>query len=104
VGNYRLEIYDPGSGVASSIRFHAGWSAKPGSASRPIVCRSSTDKPSYQAGETAQIMLRAPFAGEALVAIATDRVLSTRVVSVPADGHTTRSTSIPAGAPRLCSR
>ena len=30
--------------------------------------------------------MRAPFAGEALIAIATDRVLSTRVVSVPADG------------------
>jgi uncharacterized protein YfaS (alpha-2-macroglobulin family) len=30
--------------------------------------------------------LRAPFSGEALIAIATDRVLSTRIVSLPAEG------------------
>jgi uncharacterized protein YfaS (alpha-2-macroglobulin family) len=86
-GNYRLEVYDPESGVASSVRFHAGWSAKPGSGQSPDRLQVVTDKPSYQAGETAQVMLRAPFAGEALIAIATDRVLSTRVVSVPAEGH-----------------
>ncbi|MBL9034910.1 MAG: alpha-2-macroglobulin family protein [Rhodospirillaceae bacterium] len=87
-GNFRLEVYDPESGVASSVRFHAGWSAKPGSGQSPDRLQVVADQESYQAGATAQIMLRAPFAGEALVAIATDRVLSTRVVSVPAEGRT----------------
>jgi hypothetical protein len=86
-GNYRLEVYDPASGVASSLRFHAGWSAKPGTGESPDRLQVVADKDSYQPGETAEVMLRAPFAGEALVAIATDRVLSTRLVSVPAEGH-----------------
>jgi uncharacterized protein YfaS (alpha-2-macroglobulin family) len=87
-GNFRLEVYDPASGVASSMRFHAGWSAKPGSGEAPDRLQVVSDKQSYKAGETAQIQLRAPFAGEAMVAIATDRVLSTRVVSIPAEGRT----------------
>ncbi len=85
-GNFRLEVYDPATGVASSMRFHAGWSAKPGSGESPDRLQVVSDKASYKAGETAQIQLRAPFAGEALIAIATDRVLSTRIVSLPAEG------------------
>jgi hypothetical protein len=85
-GPYRLEVYDPATGVASSMRFHAGWSSKPGSGESPDRLQVVSDKESYKAGETAQIQLRAPFAGEALVAIATDRVLSTRMVSIPAEG------------------
>ena len=85
-GNYRLEVYDPATGAASSMRFHAGWSAKPGSGESPDRLQVVSDKASYKAGETAQIQLRAPFAGEVLVAIATDRVLDTRVVSIPAEG------------------
>lgn len=85
-GNFRLEVHDPATGVASSMRFHAGWSAKPGSGESPDRLQVVSDKDSYRAGETARIQLRAPFAGEALITIATDRVLSTRVVSMPADG------------------
>jgi uncharacterized protein YfaS (alpha-2-macroglobulin family) len=85
-GNYRLEVYDPATGAASSMRFHAGWSAKPGSGESPDRLQVVSDKASYKAGETAKIQLRAPFAGEVLVAIATDRVLDTRIVSVPAEG------------------
>jgi uncharacterized protein YfaS (alpha-2-macroglobulin family) len=85
-GNFRLEVYDPVTGVASSMRFHAGWSAKPGSGESPDRLQVISDKEKYQAGETAQIQLRAPFAGEALVTVATDRVLSSRIVSLPAEG------------------
>ncbi|HEV8389270.1 MAG TPA: alpha-2-macroglobulin, partial [Dongiaceae bacterium] len=85
-GNFRLEVYDPATSVASSMRFHAGWSAKPGSGESPDRLQVVSDKQRYKAGETAQIQLRAPFAGEALVTIATDRVLSSRVVSLPAEG------------------
>jgi uncharacterized protein YfaS (alpha-2-macroglobulin family) len=85
-GNFRLEVYDPATGVASSMRFHAGWSAKPGSGESPDRLQVVSDKERYKAGETARVQLRAPFAGEVLVAIATDRLLGTRVVSIPAEG------------------
>ena len=46
------------------------------------------DKPSYGPGETARLFVKAPFAGEAELAIASDRILSWRTLSLPADGTT----------------
>ena len=46
------------------------------------------DKPSYQPGDTARLFVKAPFAGEAELAIASDRILSWRTLSLPADGTT----------------
>ncbi len=69
-GHYRLEVYDAASGHGrASVRFYAGWWAKPGHRRpRPTACRSSADKPLYQrrrpGGSCAS---RAPFTGQALV-------------------------------------
>ena len=62
--------------------------------SRPScpTCRTSSsavlDKTSYQPGETAKLFVKAPFAGEAELAIASDRILSLRSLSLPAEGAT----------------
>ena len=62
--------------------------------SRPSsrTCRTSSKpcstRPSYQPGETAKLFIKAPFAGEAELAIASDRVLSLRALSLPAEGAT----------------
>jgi uncharacterized protein YfaS (alpha-2-macroglobulin family) len=87
-GNYRLEVHDPASGAASSVRFHAGWSAKPGQAETPDQLRVVADRDAYQPGDIAQVMLDGPFAGEAQVTIATDRVIETRLVILPDEGAT----------------
>ena len=56
------------------------------------MCRTSSrrrsTRPSYQPGETAKLFIKAPFAGQAELAIASDRVLSLRALSLPADGAT----------------
>ncbi|WP_395020235.1 MG2 domain-containing protein [Dongia sp.] len=85
-GHYRLEVYDAASGTASSVRFYAGWWAKPGTATTPDRMQVVADKPLYQVGDQAEIRLEAPFVGQALVTIATDRVLESRLVDVPAGG------------------
>jgi hypothetical protein len=85
-GNYRLEVFDPASGNAVSVRFHAGWSAKPGTADTPDKLAVTADKPLYQAGDKAEVMIRPPFDGEVLLTVATDRVLESRIVSVPQAG------------------
>jgi uncharacterized protein YfaS (alpha-2-macroglobulin family) len=85
-GHYRLEVYDAKTGTASSVRFYAGWWAKPGTATTPDRMQVVADKDLYQPGEQAEVRLAAPFAGPALVTIATDRVLETRLVDVPTAG------------------
>ena len=46
------------------------------------------DKPNYRPGETAKLFVKAPFAGEAELAVASDRIVSLRALSLPAGGAT----------------
>ncbi len=48
----------------------------------------ASDKQNYTPGESARLRIEPPFAGEALVAIATDRIVATYPVQVPAGGTT----------------
>ncbi|HVR67517.1 MAG TPA: MG2 domain-containing protein [Verrucomicrobiae bacterium] len=85
-GSYRLEVFDPASGAASSYRFYAGWYAAPGTSSTPDKLQVSTDKELYGVGDVAHVAVKPPFAGKMTVLIATDHVLETRMVDVPAAG------------------
>lgn len=87
-GRYRLEVYHPDSGVATSVRFRAGWFVSAGAADSPDMVEMKTDKPKYRPGETARIHIKAPYAGEALVTVAGERIYSTKSVTVPAGGTT----------------
>lgn len=87
-GRYRLEVFDPASGTASSVRFYAGWWSAPGTGGTPDKMQVVADKELYGVKDTAEIRLSAPFAGEAQVTIATDHVIDSYPVSVPKDGKT----------------
>jgi len=87
-GRYRWEVTDPASGAQSSLRFHVGWWVEAVLPDVPDKLEAALDKPSYQAGETAKLFVKAPFAGEAELAIASDRVLVLRSFSLPAGGTT----------------
>ncbi|WP_374383616.1 MG2 domain-containing protein [Dongia sp.] len=87
-GPYRVEVFDPASGTASSVRFYAGWWSAPGTGGTPDKMQVVADKELYNVGDKAEIRLTAPFAGEAQVTIATDHVLDSFSVSVPKDGKT----------------
>jgi uncharacterized protein YfaS (alpha-2-macroglobulin family) len=85
-GNYRLEVFDPKTAVASSVRFQVGWFAAPGEKDSPDQLKLRLDKPRYQAGETAQVHIQAPFAGEVLLTVAGDRLWAMRTASLSAEG------------------
>lgn len=85
-GRYRLEVTSAESGAASSLRFTAGWYVSPSFGDRPDTMTVTADKEQYAPGETARLHLQAPFAGEILLTVATDKVLETRNISVPAEG------------------
>jgi Large extracellular alpha-helical protein len=94
-GYYRLEVYDSASGAASSYRFYAGWGASPGTGDTPDRLQIVADKKMYKAGEMATLLLKPPFAGHVLIAIATDHLIKSwsvdaspqgTAIEVPVDG------------------
>jgi uncharacterized protein YfaS (alpha-2-macroglobulin family) len=87
-GRYRWEISDAPSGAQTSLRFHVGWWVEATLPNVPDKLSATLDKPSYRPGETARLFVKAPFAGEAELAIASDRILSLRPVKLPAEGAT----------------
>ena len=87
-GRYRWEVTDAATGAQSSLRFHVGWWVEAALPDVPDKLEAALDKPSYEAGETAKLFVKAPFAGEVELAIASDRILSLRPLSLPAEGAT----------------
>jgi alpha-2-macroglobulin len=85
-GRYRWEVTDPATGAQSSLRFHVGWWVEAELPDVPDKLEAVLDKTSYQTGENAKLFIKAPFAGSAEVAIASDRVLSLRAVDLPSEG------------------
>ena len=79
---------DGASGAASGLRFHVGWWVEAELPDVPDKLVVTLDKKTYQPGETAKVFVKAPFAGEAEVAIASDKVISLRSVHLPAEGAT----------------
>ena len=88
-GRYRLEIEtaDP-EGPATSVEFDAGWYVAATSTDTPDGLEIALDKDRYAAGEVAKLKVSPRFAGELLVAVGADRLLSTFTASVPEGGAT----------------
>ena len=88
-GSHRLTVVDGENNTSSTTQFYVGWyGGSDNGEETPDTLRVASDKENYAPGETARVRIEAPFAGEALLAIATDRIVSTRNVQVPAGGTT----------------
>ncbi len=88
-GSYKLTVSDRQTNTATSLSFYVGWYGGSGdNEEAPDTLKVASDKKNYVAGDTAKLRLEAPFAGEALIAIATDRVVATYTAKVATDGTT----------------
>jgi uncharacterized protein YfaS (alpha-2-macroglobulin family) len=87
-GRYRWEVADADTGAQTSLRFHVGWFVEAELPDVPDKLSAVLDKTTYQPGETAKLFVKAPFAGDAELAIASDRILAMRQVTLPAEGAT----------------
>jgi uncharacterized protein YfaS (alpha-2-macroglobulin family) len=88
-GSYKLTVGDRESQAASSMSFYVGWyGGSDDSEPAPDMLKVASDRQSYQPGDTAKVRLEAPFAGEALIAIATDRIVDTITAKVAPGGTT----------------
>ncbi|PIK78910.1 alpha-2-macroglobulin [Pseudomonas sp. 382] len=91
-GPYRVEVEDPETGLVSSERFWAGYSAQDnaeGGAVRPDQVKLALDKPAYADGATAKVTVTPPAAGSGYLMIeSSDGPLWWQEIEVPADGKT----------------
>ncbi|MCB1639003.1 MAG: hypothetical protein KDI15_09165, partial [Thiothrix sp.] len=86
-GRYRLEVEDGDTQLKAVYGFSAGWvGAEDGLATRPDQIELKLDKATYREGDTARLTIRPPAAGEAVVAIESDRLLWSQPLSLALEG------------------
>jgi hypothetical protein len=86
-GDYRLEITSA-SGAKTVTRFSAGWGAPAKEAEAPDFVRVSAGTRTWSQGDTVQVAIKAPYGGEAQIAVATDRLIDFKTLTVAPGGAT----------------
>ena len=87
-GRYRLDVSTATpQGPSTSVSFYAGWYATEAS-DTPEILNLALDRASYKPGDELKVQVAPRMAGEALVAIVSDRVLATQLIKVAASGGT----------------
>jgi hypothetical protein len=86
-GSYRLTAIDPASKASTDIRFYVGWRSYESGADAPDQATLTVTSEKVAPGETAKLYLDPPYAGEAIVAIATDKVHSVQRLKVGDKGQ-----------------
>jgi len=85
-GSYRLEVRDPKTQIASSIRFYKGWAVTSKGNTVPDFLNLALNKSVYKEGETVEIKITAPFEGKALLSIANQSIIETQNIHVSKEG------------------
>ena len=88
-GDYRLVLEGP-QGARTAVRFSAGWGAPAQNTEAPDVVRVSAGTKAYAQGDWVDVTLKAPYPGEAEVAVATDHVIDFKTLTVGKAGATVR--------------
>jgi alpha-2-macroglobulin len=86
-GDYRLVLEGP-EGARTVVRFSAGWGAPAKDAEAPDMVRVSAGTRTYGQGDTVEVTIKPPYAGQVQVAVATDRVIDMKTMDVGPDGAT----------------
>lgn len=80
-GRYRLEVTQPGGLAIAAVRFRSGWVGSD-SPEVPDKVDVSADRAAYPDGATARLHIQSPFAGQASLAVLTNRLISLRNIPV----------------------
>ncbi len=87
-GRYRVEVRDAASDAITTYRFDAGWWSSGDVSNAPDALELSLKNPDVSAGGTLSAFVKAPFDGEALVAVMGNDVMFTNTVRVTKAGRT----------------
>ncbi|MEO0880912.1 MAG: alpha-2-macroglobulin family protein, partial [Pseudomonadota bacterium] len=86
-GSYRLAVTDPATGAKSDIRFYVGWRSYAAGAETPDRAALTGPEAPVKPGARARFFLNPPYAGEAIVTVATDRVHSVQRLNIDRGGR-----------------
>jgi uncharacterized protein YfaS (alpha-2-macroglobulin family) len=84
-GGYRLEVFDPATGLTTRYPFTAGWSwsdENRGLDARPDKVKLSLDKTGYRAGDTLKVTVTPPHAGKGVLMVESDHMLYVKNIEV----------------------
>ncbi|MBI1392539.1 MAG: alpha-2-macroglobulin family protein [Alphaproteobacteria bacterium] len=81
-GAYRISAADPATGASAELQFNVGWTSYASGVDRPDQAAMTLLTDDVAPGARVRLMLDAPYAGEATIVVATDRVLSTQQIKV----------------------
>ncbi|MDB5452848.1 MAG: alpha-2-macroglobulin domain protein [Caulobacteraceae bacterium] len=84
-GDYRIEVTAP-DGSRAVTKFAAGWGSPAKESDSPDFVRVSAGSQAYAQGDTIDIAIKGPYAGEAQVAVATDRIIDFKTVKLDDKG------------------
>lgn len=85
-GSYRLILTNTASGAETTHRFGVGWGGWSSDNDTPDMVAVAPPSGAVKPGARIEVDIRPPYAGEAQIVVATDRVLSTRTETIPASG------------------
>ena len=86
-GSYRLTATDPASGAKTDLRFYVGWRSYESGADAPDQATLTVTSENVAPGARARLFIDPPYAGEAIIAIATDKVHLVQRVKVEEKGR-----------------
>ena len=84
-GTYRLKVEDAGAAALAETEFYVGWYGGTDREGAPDKVAVSLDRPAARPGETVQVRVTPPFAGQLQLVVASDRVHEVRAVEVEAE-------------------
>jgi uncharacterized protein YfaS (alpha-2-macroglobulin family) len=82
-GEYRLDVFDPSTGLTTRYPFRAGWSWNDdnrGLDARPDKVKLSLDKASYRAGDVLKVTVTPPHAGSGVLMVESDKMLYVQAI------------------------
>ncbi|ESQ80963.1 alpha-2-macroglobulin [Asticcacaulis sp. YBE204] len=89
-GDYRLEVTQAATGAKTVIRFASGWGSSAEGTEAPDFVRLTAGSQTYGQGDTISLTLKSPYKGEAQIAVANDKLIDLKTVSVGDSGTTIR--------------
>ncbi|MBN6149328.1 alpha-2-macroglobulin family protein [Xanthomonas sp. AmX2] len=84
-GEYRVDVFDPSTGLTARYPFRAGWSWNDdnrGLDARPDKVKLALDKTGYKAGDTMKVTLTPPHAGRGVLMVESDKMLYVQDIDV----------------------
>ncbi len=87
-GDYELVLTEETSGAQASYGFWAGWGSGPqAGAEAPDRVRISAPDQPIEVGKKASYTILPPYAGEAEIVVANERIIETRTITLPEKGQ-----------------